>query len=359
MSSRSAFPNRGQAPVRLRHKSVTAAGRGLTPVGGAGGGRSAPLRSMPGPSPRPPRTAPRRARVALRRRCSRWSSEASPWLSDPASAVVARSGRRHVQFGSARCAGRFTAPPLRRLACRTRTATEPRSRRCAATSCCSTFLDSKCTNLCPIEGTQLAQVQHDLPAADRPELVVVSVNPADTRASVARFVRQAGWSRPWRWLLGTKRTLAPVWSAYPSACGLATAGLCKTGNTTIRVAGSVAHDRPLPDRPPGPGAVRRPARSSRRPWPRSSRGSSATRQYSAGPGAAGSSERSRMSAKPITVEKHDVRLDRHGDSRDLLIGKRADPTELGRVLVEAVERVVGEVDEQVERADRQEGQREI
>jgi protein SCO1 len=104
-----------------------------------------------------------------------------------------------------------------------------------------TFLDSRCTNLCPIEGAQLAQVQRSLPAARRPVLVVVSVNPADTHASVARFVRQAGWTAPWRWLLGSRATLAPVWRAYHIGVRLSHGQAVQTGNTTIRVAGSVVH----------------------------------------------------------------------------------------------------------------------
>jgi len=104
-----------------------------------------------------------------------------------------------------------------------------------------TFLDSRCTNLCPIEGAQLAAVQRRLPAAKRPVLVVVSVNPADTRASVARFVREAGWTTPWRWLLGTRTALAPVWRAYHIGVRLSHGQAVQTGNTTIRVAGSVVH----------------------------------------------------------------------------------------------------------------------
>jgi protein SCO1 len=104
-----------------------------------------------------------------------------------------------------------------------------------------TFLDSRCTNLCPIEGSQLAQVQRRLPAAKRPELVVVSVNPADTHASVARFVRQAGWTAPWRWLLGTRATLAPVWKAYHIGVRLVHGQAVQTGSTTIRVGGSIVH----------------------------------------------------------------------------------------------------------------------
>lgn len=104
-----------------------------------------------------------------------------------------------------------------------------------------TFLDSRCTNLCPIEGSQLAAVQRRLPAAQRPQLVVVSVNPADTRASVAKFVRQAGWTQPWRWLLGTRKTLAPVWRAYHIGVRLSHGQAVQTGKTTIRVAGSIVH----------------------------------------------------------------------------------------------------------------------
>jgi cytochrome oxidase Cu insertion factor (SCO1/SenC/PrrC family) len=104
-----------------------------------------------------------------------------------------------------------------------------------------TFLDSRCTNLCPIEGSQLAAVQRRLPAGRRPELVVVSVNPADTRATVAKFARQAGWTGPWRWLLGSRRTLAPVWRAYHIGVRLRHGQAVQTGRTTIRVAGDVVH----------------------------------------------------------------------------------------------------------------------
>jgi protein SCO1 len=104
-----------------------------------------------------------------------------------------------------------------------------------------TFLDSRCTNLCPIEGSQLAAVQRRLPAGKRPQLVVISVNPADSRASVAKFVRQAGWTQPWTWLLGTRATLAPVWKAFHIGVRLRHGQAVQTGKTTIRVAGDVVH----------------------------------------------------------------------------------------------------------------------
>ena len=61
----------------------------------------------------------------------------------------------------------------------------------------------------------LASVARRLPSRLRPELVVVSVDPwADSAASARRFVAKSGWRGPWHWVLGTPRTLRPVWSAY-------------------------------------------------------------------------------------------------------------------------------------------------
>ena len=76
-----------------------------------------------------------------------------------------------------------------------------------------TFLDSKCTTLCPIEGHQLGVVERRL--RGRPvRLIIVSVDPADTRHSVAVAARKWGWHGHWRWLMGTPAQLAPVWRAY-------------------------------------------------------------------------------------------------------------------------------------------------
>ena len=56
-----------------------------------------------------------------------------------------------------------------------------------------TFMDSHCTKECPVEGHQLAVVQRAFPPRSRPEIVVVSVNPADTPRSARRFARLRGW----------------------------------------------------------------------------------------------------------------------------------------------------------------------
>jgi cytochrome oxidase Cu insertion factor (SCO1/SenC/PrrC family) len=72
-----------------------------------------------------------------------------------------------------------------------------------------TFFDSHCTQECPLEGRAL-------PAAERPVLVAVSVNPSDTAASAAAAAKAWGLSSvaPWHWLMGTPAVLRVVWNEY-------------------------------------------------------------------------------------------------------------------------------------------------
>ena len=77
-----------------------------------------------------------------------------------------------------------------------------------------TFLDSRCTRECPIEGHVLRDVLRGIKGTGA-VTVVVSVDPwADTPASARTFAARAGWSGNWQWLLGDKAALAPVWRAY-------------------------------------------------------------------------------------------------------------------------------------------------
>jgi protein SCO1 len=77
-----------------------------------------------------------------------------------------------------------------------------------------TFLDSKCVRECPIEGRVLGDVLRGIKGTAA-HIVVVSVDPwADTPASARTFAARSGWSGNWRWLLGNKAALAPVWRAY-------------------------------------------------------------------------------------------------------------------------------------------------
>ncbi len=78
------------------------------------------------------------------------------------------------------------------------------------------FFDSHCNQECPLEGRELAAAEMSLPAAQRPVLVAVSVNPLDTPASARKAAR--AWRlaavAPWHWLMGSRARLAPIWHAY-------------------------------------------------------------------------------------------------------------------------------------------------
>jgi len=78
------------------------------------------------------------------------------------------------------------------------------------------FFDSHCTQECPLAGRTLAATERSLPRAQRPVLVVVSVNPLDTPASTRAAMRAWGLAglAPWHWLRGTHAQLAAVWKAY-------------------------------------------------------------------------------------------------------------------------------------------------
>jgi cytochrome oxidase Cu insertion factor (SCO1/SenC/PrrC family) len=78
------------------------------------------------------------------------------------------------------------------------------------------FFDSYCTQACPLEGRALAVAERSLPVAERPVLVVVSVNPRDTPASTRRAIHKWGLAgvAGWHWLRGTHALLARVWKAY-------------------------------------------------------------------------------------------------------------------------------------------------
>ncbi len=79
-----------------------------------------------------------------------------------------------------------------------------------------TFMDSRCTTLCPLEAASLANVRAALAPSAPVELVVVSTDHAgDTPASVAAFAAKHGWARwNWHWLNGNPASLSKAWSAF-------------------------------------------------------------------------------------------------------------------------------------------------
>lgn len=80
-----------------------------------------------------------------------------------------------------------------------------------------TFLDSRCEEQCPAVGVLLGRILRSMKPAERPVLVVVSVDPADdTPASIRKAMAAWRLAGPWRWhwLRGTSEGLAPVWRDY-------------------------------------------------------------------------------------------------------------------------------------------------
>jgi cytochrome oxidase Cu insertion factor (SCO1/SenC/PrrC family) len=78
------------------------------------------------------------------------------------------------------------------------------------------FFDSHCTQACPLEGRAIAASERSLARSQRPVLVVVSVNPADTAASTRAAIRKWGLAgiAPWHWLRGSHAQLVRVWRDY-------------------------------------------------------------------------------------------------------------------------------------------------
>lgn len=77
------------------------------------------------------------------------------------------------------------------------------------------FMDSRCRQVCPLEGRVLARAINALPSRTRPVLLVVSVDPwADTRSSALAAGARWGFTSDWHWLFGTQARLARVWRSY-------------------------------------------------------------------------------------------------------------------------------------------------
>ena len=86
-----------------------------------------------------------------------------------------------------------------------------------------TFIDPLCRNLCPLEAKTLDRVVAQMPAAQRPAIVAVSVNKyADARTNL--LLDKTKWSLPsnWHWAVGAPAALARVWKAYAIGVSVAT-----------------------------------------------------------------------------------------------------------------------------------------
>jgi cytochrome oxidase Cu insertion factor (SCO1/SenC/PrrC family) len=88
-----------------------------------------------------------------------------------------------------------------------------------------TFLDTLCTNVCPLQARMLGGVQHDLGSSVPLSVVVISVRPeADTTAAVTAFATTNGL-RSYHWLGGQRSELMKVWNAYGVAVQVANGDL--------------------------------------------------------------------------------------------------------------------------------------
>lgn len=79
-----------------------------------------------------------------------------------------------------------------------------------------TFLHSRCTGACPLIAQQIRGALDQLgPRARDVTALAVSVDPAqDTPANARHFLRVQHMDGRLRFLLGTRRQLAPIWKAY-------------------------------------------------------------------------------------------------------------------------------------------------
>ena len=77
-----------------------------------------------------------------------------------------------------------------------------------------TFMDPRCTAMCPILAQEIQQVEARLPAATTPVLLIVSVAPGRSAADVSTFTSHVTWRPGWHWLLGGAADLQAVWAMY-------------------------------------------------------------------------------------------------------------------------------------------------
>ncbi len=78
-----------------------------------------------------------------------------------------------------------------------------------------TFIDPVCRNVCPLEARVLDQADDEIPLAQRPEILAVSVDQyADSRADLLKDGSKWQLVPEWRWAVGSPARLAAAWKAY-------------------------------------------------------------------------------------------------------------------------------------------------
>lgn len=103
-----------------------------------------------------------------------------------------------------------------------------------------TFLDSQCTDVCPILASQIAQTIEDLTAAERREVIAVAVStdPAeDTTASVRTFLRNQRATGRLLYLTGSEPVMRSLWHQFQILASL------ESGEDTVHSAPVRIYDR--------------------------------------------------------------------------------------------------------------------
>jgi protein SCO1/2 len=92
-----------------------------------------------------------------------------------------------------------------------------------------TFVDPLCRNLCPLEAKALNDVVAQTPAAQRPEIIAVSVDVyADARANLLQDVRKWQLGPEWHWAVGPPAKLAAIWKSYAIGVSVTTKTVAAT-----------------------------------------------------------------------------------------------------------------------------------
>ncbi len=115
-----------------------------------------------------------------------------------------------------------------------------------------TFVDPLCRNLCPLEAHLLNQVVGEMPAAQRPAILAVSVDVwADSRKDLLQDETKWELVPQWHWAVGSPAELAKVWKRYEIGVSVTTKKIAGatinyiTHTEAAYVIDSTGHERAL------------------------------------------------------------------------------------------------------------------
>ena len=115
-----------------------------------------------------------------------------------------------------------------------------------------TFVDPLCRNLCPLEAHLLNQVVGEMPAAQRPAILAVSVDRwADSRKDLLQDETKWELVPQWHWAVGSPAELAEVWKRYEIGVSVTTKKIAGatinyiTHTEAAYVIDSTGHERAL------------------------------------------------------------------------------------------------------------------